>query len=132
MTFNLFSQRLIYAKRELTALKTARERNASLMKIYESSGTVTPPSDGNYTLEITVHFTSDYAPYPFFNFRTKAVDFAWSDSGSNISVEMIDYTDNGHSMLIQVYYSVTEGYSNDFEVTSTAPIINITYNWSEV
>lgn len=63
---NTLSQRLKYAKRELTALKTAHPRGLGNLRVYRKSETlVTPGASGIYNATITGTFSSLFSPYPF-------------------------------------------------------------------
>ena len=126
MSQNLLVERLKRAKRELTALKSAHTRGIGNLRVY--SNTYTPPSDGHesgyWYLVATVKFDSRFTAYPF------AYILPSYPQGGSSSIEAIsfNYANNGYSARFGLLYRYNAT-TSFFRVVSTAPIIEINYDW---
>lgn len=132
MSQNLLVERLKYAKRELTALKTAHRRGLGLLKIYysEYDYTTAGVETGAYDIVATIKFDRKFGAFPFF--EIVGVIRNWSSSNiRSVDIEQIRYTDDGYTVVCEgsaIYISSTE--MDKFVVYSTAPVSSISCVWS--
>lgn len=125
---NLLADRLKFAKRELTALKTAHARGLGNIKVYVENAAI--PTDGHetgiFTLVITIQFDQRFTAYPFVyllpRLSLNTTNYAIQASGFN-------YTSAGFGASFKVAFLADSG-SNNFSVISTSPITSIRYDWS--
>lgn len=127
MTQNLLVERLKYAKRELTALKTAHTRGLGMLRVYRRSvDLLSPSSAGYYRVTITATFSSLFAPFPYAQGVLGPVP-------SNIVIlqqEEFEYSSDGKG-----FTSVISGYffngsiPIEYEILSLAPISNLNTQW---
>ena len=126
---NLFIQRLKYAKRELTALKTAYVRGLGMMKVYEQ--TATAPSAGHesgfWTLIINVGLDTSFTAYPF----VQLIPQVSSSFEYSIEYESMQYENSGYSASFRTSWRYQAGTGSDVTVFSTSPITSISFNWSK-
>lgn len=124
---NLLSDRLKFAKRELTALKTSHARGLGNLKVYEYRyDMVVDPSYDFRSALITVTFDDKYAKFPFVSF-SPTIDvetgLIW------IRPVTFDYADDGRKARFSIRYLYLIDTQNFFIITSTAPITNIDVEW---
>lgn len=127
---NTLGQRLKYARRELTALKTAHPRGLGNLRVYRKSGTTTSPAtNGVYRITIKGTFSSLFTPYPFFQAMLGSV----SAPVLNLVFDGLEY--NGGGMAFTATISgwflnapVTVGY----EILSLAPVEITSVAWEVV
>lgn len=126
MTINPLTMRLKAAKRELLALKTAHTRGLGNVRIYTTTLDIDPTghTTGWWSLIVNINFDQAFVAYPFVNF---AVRF-----NSNNSMEAVgqDYANGGYSLRAQFIWRYS-GDTDTVSVSSTAPVINYTYEWME-
>lgn len=127
MSQNLLVERLKFAKRELTALKTAHRRGLGNLKVYKKK--ITPPSSGHdsgfWYLIVTVDFDRRFSSYPFtYSLSTREIN-------GNQSIEPVsfNYINNGFSARYGAIYLYSASRDNSFTIISTAPIISTAYTW---
>jgi hypothetical protein len=121
---NTLSQRLKFAKQELTNLKTAHGRGIGNLKVYSV------PVKLNYTgtseiLNLVVNFVGSGVSYPF----TQV--FASMNSSTyeyNLSIWGAGYTNGGRTYKMMGDYHSWVG-MNTIYVESTLPISSVTYTW---
>lgn len=126
MTINPLTMRIKAAKRELLALKTAHTRGLGNVRIYTTTLAIDPTghTTGWWGLIVNINFDQAFVAYPFVNF---AVRF-----NSNNSMEAVgqDYVNGGYSLRAQFIWRYS-GDADTVSVSSTAPVINYTYEWLE-
>lgn len=124
---NLLADRLRFAKRELTALKTAHRRGLGLLKVYTKTYSVPPYSGTAWFYWLTIKVNYSVSPYPF----TKMY-FDWDSFYDSIGYEAseFEYKNNGYNaefrtvvIRLDVPYKIT--------IYSTSPIESITHEWSD-
>lgn len=123
---NTLAQRLKFAKRELTALKTAHRRGLGNVKIY----TYTYYFDDEGIGTLTVKFSRKFAPNPFvYVVMSGEEQGPWYFGITNGTLGM-RYTDGGYTALIstQIFWGASGVYDR-LVVYSTAPIESV--NWRE-
>lgn len=121
------SARLIAAKRELTALKTAHRRGLGLIKIYREDLQIdiTGHEDGIHYLTLQIEFDRKFAAYPF-------VDSLQNGQSDYASLLSQGYASEGFSMYQEFLWIANAGVSSHaISIFSTAPILEATYNWSD-
>lgn len=135
MSQNMLVDRLKFAKRELTALKTAHTRGLGLLKIYktEFDYSQTGKPDGYiYNAVVTVKFSRDFAAYPF--------AYVLGDINRNSGIfwpsfeaEVVSFKDSGYTLVVsgRAVYATSENLRKVTAV-STAPIISLTCNLSSL
>lgn len=122
---DLLSQRLIAAKRELTALKTAHGRGLGLIKIYRKDIQIDTSGheDGVYYLTIQIEFDRSFAAYPF-------VDSLQNGQDDYASLLNQGYSDEGFLMYQEfLWITDTSSPNHVISVFSTTPILETTYVW---
>lgn len=127
---NNLSQRLKYAKRELTALKTAHPRGLGNLRVYRRAETILSPSNmGAYEAKISGSFRSLFAPYPY----AQVILGVFPEDVSLVTMEDFEYMSDGMGfatvltgLFAQPSISIT------FEILSLAPVENIEVEWSEI
>lgn len=103
MSQNMLVERLKFAKRELTALKTAHFRGMGLLKIYKATYYFSQAGieeDYFYDAVVTIKFSRDFAPYPFTYALGDIVErtYIWWTS---FGADSIDYKDDGYTMILK-------------------------------
>ena len=127
---NTLSQRLKYAKRELTALKTAHPRGLGNLRVYRRLETMTSPDTprGTYVITIEMTFDDNYAPYPFMNVLAGPETYGVT----LYSFEEFEYTNNGRKARVLAYGSFFRpSVTVEYEILSMAPVDNIVVNWRD-
>lgn len=124
---NNLSLRLKYAKRELTALKTAHPRGLGNLRVYRRSETiVSPAAAGIYNATITGTFSSLFAPFPY----VQAVP--GPTPGGVIVLQFKDFEYNsdgmGFTAILTGWFSAGS-VSIPYEILSLAPVENVTVQW---
>lgn len=126
MSQNLLVERLKYAKRELTALKTAHRRGLGLLKVYSKTLTIQPPSGSATFYWLTIDLEFSISNYPFIQMYLVEEDVA--DVAVNTLPEF-EYTNNGDNAEYRLVLENTgENYLIRFN--STSPITSSNYSWS--
>lgn len=125
---NTLSQRLKYAKRELTALKTAHPRGLGNLRVYRRSEILVPPSSERelYTITIKLFFSPDFAPFPYI----EVVKGSENPDIALFSFEDFEYFNNGMgatSIASGLFYEGAP--SMPYEILSLAPVTNIETQW---
>lgn len=125
---NLLADRLKFAKRELTALKTAHTRGLGNLRMYVENATI--PTEGHETgiqdLTITVTFDRQFTAYPF------AYILPTIDSNTNLyAIQAVgfNYANDGFGASFKSVHLPGVG-SENFAILSTAPVKSISYDWS--
>lgn len=131
---NTLAQRLKYAKRELTDLKTAHRRGLGLLKIYKTAynlGSVAGIQQDTFqNAQISVRFSSEYSSYPYAYIMGDSIYLYGSTLLSSSESEKIEYKDNGYSILLsaRILYAPSYGLKNIY-LFSTIPPSSINFNW---
>lgn len=123
---DLLSQRLIAAKRELTALKTAHRRGLGLVKIYQKNIEIDTSGheDGVYYLTLQIKFDRNFAAFPF-------VDSLQNGQDDYASLLNQGYADGGFSMYQEfLWITDTSAPGHFISIFSTTPVSEVTYSWS--
>lgn len=135
MSQNLLVERLKFAKRELTALKTAHQRGLGLLQIYNKvyyfSGAGIEEG-GAYDVVVTIKFSRNFSPYPFAYVLGDMAerDISWWTS---FTVSSIDYSDDGYTMTMEgeaIYYIGGSVRLEKITAFSTAPITSLICTFS--
>lgn len=122
---NTLSQRIKYAKRELTALKTVHSRGLGLIKIYSRTiNAGNPPGSGFWWISLDITF--DVSAYPFIQVyrRRNSLSEGWASDANEF-----EYTDNGWRAGFRTEVLSSES-SFQFTVYSTSPIKTLNYSWA--
>lgn len=131
---NTLSQRIKFAKRELTNLKTAHRRGLGLLKVYYKPYTVPPPTDISYAfirLDLTVNF--DGIAYPLIGFLGRSTDPTAAWSGSLLgSTPEIQFTNGGHTAKMSVAAKAEAQGLYRLYIYATSPVKSISYNWVNI
>lgn len=112
MSQNLLVEKLKFAKRELTALKTAHRRGLGGLKVFEKTLDISVPSEaqsGFWFIEVTLNFDRDFPAYPF------AQIIPPTSGGPNYSSNILEgeesknYSNGGYSLSFNLawFYSDT-------------------------
>lgn len=131
---NLLTQRLKFAKRELTNLKTAHRRGLGLLKVYYLPYTVPPPTTITYAfirLDLTINF--DGIAYPLVGLMPRSTDPTATWGGTMMgSTPDFQYTNDGRSVEMSV--AALADYNGIYKlyIYSTSPIQSVTYNWVNI
>ncbi|MBQ8984325.1 hypothetical protein IJ098_00500 [Candidatus Saccharibacteria bacterium] len=124
---DLLVQRLKAAKRELTALKTAHRRGLGLVKLYEKTIALTPPTQYlAYVIKLTIVFEPSSQAYPFI----QLVPTVLSDT-SAIDLGGIEYIDSGMSCIVSFEWIRSEPIVDRIDIVSSSPIKSIQQEWLE-
>lgn len=125
---NLLSQRLINAKRELTALKTAHARGIGNLMVYRRNEQLTSPgaTTEDYEITINITFSQEFSAYPFVNI----VEGVEPATVSLFTFNQFEYTNSGMSATVLATGRFEAGASMPYQILSLAPIVSITTNWS--
>jgi len=127
---DLLAQKLKFAKRELTALKTAYARGLGNLKVYTREYTI--PSAGHrdytYTIILTLNFDTDFAPYPYVYLLPTLPDVGLR---FNVEAEGFEYSDGGRKAIFHIFYNYQNDALDKFTVISTAPVSSMSYEWRE-
>lgn len=127
MSQNMLVDRLKFAKRELTALKTAHTRGLGELKVFESQQTVSPTGHESWFwyLTINVEFDDRYAEFPF------AYIVPRFSNTMEYSMQAVGFTyTSSHSARFKMLWIYASG-TQYFTVISTAPIKSVSYTWSQ-
>lgn len=123
---NTLSQRLKYAKRELTALKTAHFRGIGLVKVFsrEVHVDLSPYVGELGYIRITVDFDNSYVPYPLAQIIPKV-----TSSGIIVFSDALEifYLNNGYSLRTRLTWAYSGSGISDFYVEALSPIADINY-----
>lgn len=125
---NILSQRLKYAKRELTALKTAHPRGLGNLRVYRRNETLVPPTGDRELYRITLHLTFEdqYAPYPF----VQVVQGEQTPNVTAFEFEDFEYDAGGLGVTVIATGLFGTGFpAMPYSVLSLAPVENITAEW---
>lgn len=127
---NTLSQRLKYAKRELTALKTAHPRGLGNLRVYRrSETTLTPGERGIYSATITATFSPLFSPFPF----AQAVIGPMPPQTGILRFEDFEYSSNGMGFTAILSGLFGAGVIPvTFEILSLAPVENVSVQWREL
>lgn len=131
---NTLSQRIKFAKRELTNLKTAHRRGLGLLKVYYKPYTVPPPSTVSYAfIRLDMTITFDGVAYPLIGFMGRSVDPTAQYSGSMFgSTPELQFTNNGHAVKMSVVAVADVHGVYKLYIYATSPINSISYNWVNI
>lgn len=127
---NTLSERLKYARRELTALKTAHPRGLGNLRVYRKSVTLTSPgsSRASYNIIIDITFGAGYKPYPF-------VQVIKGPSPGTIflfDIQEFEYTNSGMGARALAFGRCDPGASVTYEILSLAPVASVSSQWEEI
>lgn len=127
---NTLGQRLKYARRELTALKTAHPRGLGNLRVYRKNQTiVTPGSAGVYRATIKGTFSSLFAPYPFAQGMIGTV----SASTINLVFDGFEYTDNGMAFTATLSgWFLSASTSVQYVMLTLAPVEITSVEWEAI
>lgn len=127
---NNLSQRLKYAKRELTALKTAHPRGLGNLRVYRRSETaITPGTSGLYYGTVTATFSSQFSPYPY----VQAVLGPMPENVNILQIEDFEYSSDGMGFTTIMGGWFTAGsIPITFEILSLAPVETVSIQWREL
>lgn len=132
---NTLAQRLKFAKRELTALKTAHRRGLGLMKVYKTIHYF-EDDDISYGYEyngvLTLNFSAGSSPYPYFNVLAASEELSeYYIEAKTIDIASVRYTNSGHSAEVsgRIFYGYGDIYDKII-IYSAAPIISTSGTWS--
>jgi hypothetical protein len=122
---NTLAQRLKFAKRELTALKTAHIRGIGNLKIYSKTVSIIPES-GHTLLNIIVKFSESSPKYPFVQV------FGMADTATTYNYTILGggYSEDGKTFQASGIGLIREG-KDLIYVESTSPINDVEYYWGE-
>lgn len=126
MSQNLLVQRLKFAKRELTALKTAHQRGLGLLKVYSKTIVIQPPSGSATFYWLTIDLEFSISNYPFIQMYLVENDI--SDTPTNTLPEF-EYTNGGNKAEYRLVLQNT-GTTYSIRFNSTSPIASTNYSWS--
>lgn len=123
---NNLSLRLKYAKRELTALKTAHLRGLGLVKVFsrEVQLDLSPYVGELGYIRVTVDFDSSFVAYPFVNIIPRAVS-----SGTRVFGDPLEiyYTNAGYSLNTRMTWAYSGSGFTSFFVEAISPIDSVNY-----
>lgn len=122
------TQRLIRAKEELTALKTAHKRGVGMLKVFEENIAPQASDSTPWDLTITLAFDPSTTPYPFVYAIAKTLDESVYYFSAGFTQEEIEYT-NEHT--VKVAGSFWSSNAVPIRILSTAPVSNVSYSWSK-
>lgn len=129
MTINPLTMRIKAAKRELLALKMSHAKSASLLKVFSTISSVPLPSEEAALAKIIINFSEDYGAFPYFRIEIEPTGFPAFNQGSNIYIGTETYDSTGYRLEVEIVQIGVPDYSNNFKVTSTSPITNVSYEW---
>lgn len=128
---DLLSKRIISAKRELTALKTAHKRGLGNIKIYKYVYDFSSTGINIGTMSVTVNFNQSFSEYPF----AYLVGYEPSQQllyASSMDAQEIVYFNNGYSVKFTgpaiCYPTAIEPKVN---IYSTAPVSSVSHVWED-
>ena len=123
MSQNLLVERLKYAKRELTALKTAHRRGLGLLRVYTATYSAQGTTQSPSTLAI-LRIKIDFGgiAYPLVTYFTHYDNFISTDAS-------FQYVDNGYGAEFQCITFDYIGATYKIYIQSTSPISNISHRW---
>lgn len=128
---DLLSQRIKYAKNELTALKTAHKRGLGNVKIYKYVYDFSSTGIAVGTMSVTVNFDQTFSEYPF-AFLVGYEPTQQSLYASSMDAREIVYLNNGYSVKFTgpaiCYPTAIEPKVN---IYSTAPISSASHVWED-
>lgn len=131
MNQNMLVERLKYAKRELTALKTTHQRGLGLLKVYTVSYIIQPPDTSAVVLTLKLIINFSGIAYPLAGF------FPYSDDPTDLwggalfaTTPSFLYTNNGYTIEFEEAIVAASGVLYKIFVYSTSPISSISYTWS--
>lgn len=128
---NSLARRLINAKNELRALKTAHNRGLGTIKLYSSAIDIQKPTTqsplfGDVT--VTINIDPDNEPFPFISTATK---FTTSSVGI-IILSKLKASNDGYTIYASGDVVLPAAASSTpMKVVSTSPISSITYVLTE-
>lgn len=125
---NTLAQRLKFAKRELTALKTAHRRGLGNLRVYRRNELLTPPYSERdiYVITIKLSFSSNFAPFPYI----QVVQGAENPSIPRFIFEDFEYYSDGMGATVVASGLFDSGSpSMPYEILSLAPVTNIETDW---
>lgn len=124
MSQNLLTERLKFAKRELTALKTAHNRGIGNLRIYNKYCSELS-THLDQTLTITINFSTNFTAYPFFQVIQAGGSIGQRDwTGMDAT-----YSNNGYRVVVTVYDINAWYMSFGFYILSTAPVESVSYSY---
>lgn len=138
MSQNMLVERLKFAKRELTALKTAHTRGLGTLKVYRTEhyfadDGITPAN--SYRGKLKIKFSRNFASYPFFYVDPTASGndpwyYPWYSTTESIKIIGMYFEDNGFTGVVygDIWYSTTSLYEK-VVIYSTVPIESVTGSW---
>lgn len=132
MSQNMLVERLKFAKRELTALKTAHRRASSLLKIYSywySFSDFNIPVGYLGDALVTIQFSSRFAAYPFV-YGIGNTYFGQSQGSylvlTSYGTAWFEFTNSGFTVKLHASIAYYNQYGlTGFYIKSTSPIISI-------
>jgi hypothetical protein len=130
MTVDLLSQRLKAAKRELTNLKTAHMRGLGLLKVYTHQGVAPVPTDDTYDFTLRVDFERGFGEKPLALFSLVTVAPTEWFFNNNLEAEDEYYSSDGYTLIIRGIRIAFAEWSDGYKIVSTAPVSNLTWEWS--
>ena len=123
---NTLAERLKYAKRELTALKTAHRRGVGLLKVYHYEYELDLPTGEVSFYILTVNVTFSSTAYPFLQHYMVVSNIYYNPFSAN---EEVFYQNNGWGAQFDGTYLIASHYTLALDCTS--PITSMTYSWRE-
>lgn len=133
MSQNMLVERLKFAKRELTALKTAHTRGFGLLKIYKEtlyfSDLGIEEGDIYSDATLTIKFSRDFPPNPFvYTLGDVNVVSVFTGELASFIVSTSSTADNGYTTILKgtaIYYITQRLTFEKIEIFSTAPITSL-------
>jgi hypothetical protein len=128
---NTLSERLKYAKRELTALKTSHPRGLGNLRVYRRIETIVSPGGGisAYEAKISGNFSSLFAPCPY----TQVVLGDYSEDVALLNMQDFEYTNGGMGFATVATGLFTQpSVPINIVILSLAPVDGIEVEWSEI
>lgn len=130
---NTLSQRIKFAKRELTNLKTAHNRGFGLLKVYTTKYKFSdiPGANPGEWMDaiITINFSNNFAPYPF-AYLIGPVNFNPDMSFLAVDIDQIQYKNSGYTAVFtgEITY-VPSGGLDSMTLFSVSPPTSISIQW---
>lgn len=127
---NTLAERIKFAKRELTALKTSHIRGLGDLIIFDGKVTISSSghTSGFWSVIFTFQFNNEFAAYPLVKLLPVR-DSSFTDSCQLVSFE---YTNNGFGARAEFIWTYNSSLSNqDIYVFSTSQLVSSSYVWNK-
>lgn len=121
---NTLAQRIKFAKRELTNLKTAHGRGIGNLKVYTKSINITH-TGGSQLLNLVVDFSNSGVVYPFVQVFGSMNPNTYEN---NLDVLGAGYTNSGRTYKMMGTWRLGTG-MNTIYIESTLPVSSVSYTW---